>query len=418
MNLETEDETIAILQEALARDENNGLLLRPTPALADLRSKVPDHWFIVRDQNGQRLAEGQPPSVFARIGASLDEIGQARLGWNMADDSSSRPTARMKWIDTQAGRVQILTGSGPQVTPHKILMATSLVISSLILPSLVPLIIATIVVTPVVIRRALAGLSEAAAQARDIDINQLHTRLSADAVPSEAAPLVQAINDALDRLEREYEGQQRFLMAAAHELRTPIAVLQVRLESLAEGAVKDRLLEALNRLANLAGQLLDIQRLSQSAPEFARIDLVDLARRVASDLAPLAIAAGYEPALESDVDEMPIDGDQSSLERALTNLIQNAIQHGGRRGTITITVGSDYSISVTDEGDGVPAERNEDIFKPFHRLHPQRSGAGLGLHLVREIVRRHGGRITVINVPHGGACFRMTFRPPRQSASR
>ena len=88
-------------------------------------------------------------------------------------------------------------------------------------------------------------------------------------------------------------------------------------------------------------------------------------------------------------------GDAAALERALTNLVQNAIQHGPRRGTIGIRVSRPASIEVTDEGAGIPADQREQIFEPFYRLTPLDRGAGLGLNMVREIVLLHGGHVSV-----------------------
>ena len=106
---------------------------------------------------------------------------------------------------------------------------------------------------------------------------------------------------------------------------------------------------------------------------------------------------------------MQVLGDQAALERAVINLVQNAIAHGGRKGTITIHVEPSGAISVCDEGPGIAAEHHERIFEPFHRLQAHNRGVGLGLNIVREIVQRHKGRIAVSSGPGKGACFRMTF---------
>lgn len=100
-------------------------------------------------------------------------------------------------------------------------------------------------------------------------------------------------------------------------------------------------------------------------------------------------------------------GDQSSLERALTNLVQDAIDHGHRRGTILVRMTNDRRIEVCDDGDGILPEELEHIFEPFHRLHQGGRGAGLGLDLVQAIMRPHGGRIEADQSPSGGACMRM-----------
>ncbi|QCI64103.1 sensor histidine kinase [Phreatobacter stygius] len=413
-----EDAVADAVQVALTRDAEGRLMLRRTKELVQLRQDSPNLWFIVRDRQGQVLSEGQAPPEFARIGDALDHISQARLGWQIGDEPGL-PTARVKRVDTAAGNVQIISGSGGKLLLRKLVLGASILFLSAILPNLVLMTLATIIATSMVVRRALAGLGEAAAEAERIDIDKRGMRLPADTVPTEVTPLVKAVNDALGRLDEGYERHKRFLVDAAHELRTPIAILQTRLEALPQTPDKTRLLEDIARLANLAEQLLDLQRLNQRVGHFAPIDLVTIGRRVATDLAPLAIAAGYELSFDTAAQAVPVMGDQAALERALTNLVQNAIQHGGRRGAITIAVTADGSVEVADEGDGIPADQHERIFEPFHRLTPLDRGAGLGLNLVREIADIHGGDVSVFERPGGGACFRLTVpRLARPSPGR
>jgi len=407
-----EDHVIEIVQRALARDAQGGLTLRPTDELKRLREeKTPDLWFVVRDRQGHAFSEGAVPSEFARIGGALDEISQARLGWQLFDDGPRKPPARLKRVDSDAGTVQILTATQGKMSGGKAALATSLAFLGITLPGLLVMAAATAIATPMVVQRALAGLDTAADQARQIDFRKRGVRLSADAIPLEAVPLVGAINDALARLDEGYSRHQRFIADAAHELRTPIAILNTRLESLPPGPDKARLIEDCARLSTMAEQLLDIQRLDQCQNPPARVDLVAVAQGVAADLAPLAIAAGYELALDNAAECIETMGEHAGLERALTNLVQNAIQHGGRRGTITIQVGLPATLSVTDEGDGIPADQRALIFEPFYRLTPRDRGAGLGLNMVREIARLHGGQVAVLDGPNGGTCLRLALPP-------
>jgi signal transduction histidine kinase len=112
---------------------------------------------------------------------------------------------------------------------------------------------------------------------------------------------------------------------------------------------------------------------------------------------------------EPEIERVCVLGDELSLARAVTNLVQNAIEHGGRRGMIAVRVGRSGTITVSDEGAGIPPEHRERIFEPFHRLQPRPRGAGLGLNLVHQIVRWHHGEIAVLDESRGGASFRITL---------
>ena len=410
-----EDRVIDVVQRALTRDAEGGLTLRSTSELKELRAETPDLWFLVRDRQGRSLTEGAVPAEFAAIGGGLDQISQARLGWQMLEDDPRKPAARLKRVDTDAGNVQIITATQGRMTGAKALLMTSLAFLGIALPGLVVMGTATFVATPMIVQRAFRGLDTTAEQARRIDIHQRGARLSVERIPLEVVPLVTAINDALARLDQGYIRHKRFVADAAHELRTPIAILNTRLESLPSGPDKTRLLEDVARLSTLAEQLLDIQRLDRSGNPFTRVDLVAIAQSAAADLAPLAIAAGYDLAL--DAPAMPVEtmGDAAALERALTNLVQNAIQHGPRRGIIGIRVSNPACIEVTDEGAAIPPDQREQIFEPFYRLSPLDRGAGLGLNMVREIVLLHGGQVSVTDGADGGTCFRMTLRPSPNS---
>jgi signal transduction histidine kinase len=406
-----EERVIDVVKGAIGRKVPEGLLLSPTPELQRLRSETPGLWFLVRDRNGHSVSEGPVPPEFASIGDGLGDIGQAKLGWDKSQDASGHLAARMKRVDTAAGNVQIIATTEGKLTEGTSVLQTALLFLALTLPSLLLMSLSTFVATPLVVRNALVGLREVADRATKIDINERGTRLPIAKVPTELIPLVEAINDALGRLDEGYDKHRRFLADAAHELRTPIAILTTRLETLPPGNEKARLLEDAARLATLAEQLLDLQRLKHHLTEFSMVDLVSTAARVTADLAPIAVSAGYEISFASATDRIETYGEQASLERAVVNLVQNAIRHGGNRGTITVSVMLPATIEVCDQGCGIPAEQRQDIFEPFHRLEPHKRGTGLGLTLVREIVRFHGGEVSVVSADGPGACFQIALPP-------
>ncbi len=274
---------------------------------------------------------------------------------------------------------------------------------------LVLLALVTVAGVPWIVNRASRGISELARETQEIDIDRRSYRLPETAIPNELRPLVRGMNDALHRLDQAYGRHQRFILDAAHELRTPVAILQARLDSLVAGPERDRLVIDCERISALAEQLLDLQRLDANAKPLAAVDLVELCRDIAADLAPLAIDEGYEFSYEPAVQRSLVQADAASLRRAITNLVQNAIEHAGNRGTIVVRVERDGVIEICDDGPGVPEAERERIFEPFYRLKPRDRGAGLGLNLVLQIARRHGARMTVLSSPSGGPCFRMNF---------
>ncbi|MGX1788864.1 sensor histidine kinase [Bosea sp. NPDC055332] len=413
MSFRSEENTIETLRGAVTRGPGDQLALRPTRELQRMRLQIPELWFVIRDRAGQRLSEGAVPSEYSALGEALDQIGQARLGWNIGDPP--RPTARVRWVRSAAGDIQVVTGTETPISTYLMVLGIALVLLKEVLPVLAVMAAAALLVTPWVVRSALAGLGQAVTQAQRIDVERRGVRLPLENVPVEVEPLVSAVNAALARLDKGHERHKRFLAAAAHELRTPIAILQTRLEALPLGPDKTRLLQDVTRLATVTEQLLDLERLDQQAASFARLDLVTLAQRVVVNLAPLAFLAGYQVEFTSRSETIAVWGDGPSIERALTNLVQNAIEHGGRSGSIAVRVDV-AMIEVSDEGSGIPPDERERIFEPFSRLRSQSRGLGLGLNLVREIMHRHGGEVIALDAASGGACLRMTF-PQRMPAA-
>ncbi|MGO4712763.1 sensor histidine kinase [Bradyrhizobium sp. 2TAF24] len=395
-------DAIEVIGRAIQRQPDGRLAVTETADLRALKADAPGLWFVARNAAGDELSGGTLPEAYRSLVGALDRI-------SFSDIRDTQPpynlAATIRSVETSAGTFTVLAGAGRMVG---LTFAIVFLSQLLLIPILILLALIALIAIPLIIGRAFSGIATVAAHAEEIDIDRRGTRLSVERIPAEVGPLVHAINGALQRLDEGYEQHQRFLSDAAHELRTPIAILQTRLELLPPGAMRTRLMLDTSRIAALAEQLLDMQRLDRS-DSFATVDLCDLCRKVAADLAPLAIASGYQLTLDTPPDAVKVTGDCGALTRAITNLVQNAIEHAGRQGAITIAVGRDGSIDVIDEGPGIPEQERDKIFAPFYRLQPQERGAGLGLNLVRDIVRRHGGHVSALAAAPGGARFRLVL---------
>ena len=256
---------------------------------------------------------------------------------------------------------------------------------------------------PIVLR----SLRPTTTAAASLDPADLTRRLPEKGVVKQLLPLVRAFNAALDRVADAFERRRRFIADVAHELRTPLAVLNMHVEQLPAESAKSDLQRTVFRLSHMVGQMLDAERLTLAGRPHEQIDLVELARCAVADIAPLGIANGYDVSLIAARPELLVHGDPHAIGRAVSNLLGNAIAHGGGTGSIEVRV-SDRRIEVADQGPGIPPEARERIFEPFRRERWDRDGCGLGLHLVREIMRAHHGEASVTS--NGvGAVFRLQF---------
>ncbi|AJC19468.1 sensor histidine kinase [Pandoraea pulmonicola] len=398
--------TIDALKESIGRAPDGSLVLRDSPSLKRLRAEVPDLWFIVEDDSGHVLRDGTPPAEIQALLPLPTSLSDARFSNDAQYSSVGFAVARR--VESPAGRLRMVTGTQGRVTLRQIVRQSESAYNlALYLAAMMG--IAALVVTPIVVRRALRSLGRVSAEAERIDIDSIGVRLDTRDLPSEMLPLVNAVNGALARLDKGIEARKRFIADAAHELRTPIAILTTRIAALPSGAARNRLQEDCARLATLADQLLDLQRLDQSAMTFTQVDLVALAQRVVADMAPMTFAGGYDMAFDADGEHVFVRGDELAIERALTNLIQNAANYGRRRGTITVRVSREAWMEVCDEGDGIPEDQRHSIFEPYRRLSEDTHGIGLGLDLVQRVMHLHGGEATVTQSAPKGACFRLSF---------
>ena len=278
--------------------------------------------------------------------------------------------------------------------------------------------------------RALRPIESVTAELDAIQPTNLSSRLPVAPVNDEVARLSAVINAFLERLERASVTERRFASDAAHELRTPLAVLRTGLEvTLARersaddnrAALTSALREVLS-LCRIADELLMLARLNgEVSVESARLNLRALVVEIASTVEPLAQAREIQLRVGADRDVF-VDGNAGHLRRLIVNLLDNALKFTPANGSIEVrlTQGSDRAVlRVADSGPGIAPDEMPFIFDRFFRgASTPGEGSGLGLSLCREIARLHGGDIAVANRPTGGCEFVVTIPLARSDSKR
>jgi signal transduction histidine kinase len=282
-----------------------------------------------------------------------------------------------------------------------------------------PMLLLLLAIDIAIFRRALLPLLQASEMAKKISPSAMDVRLSPHDIPKEILPLVQAVNQALGRLEVGFRVQREFTADAAHELRTPLAILRTRVDTLADRAVSRALHQDIERMTRIVGQLLDIAELeTYSIDPQETADLRAICAEVAEFAAPLALSQGKSIALSGTEASLSVNGNPEMLSRAIRNLVENAINHSPPGSTVEIVVEDSGIVRVLDEGPGIADDERELVFQRFWRRDRRRAGsAGLGLSIVQRIAEAHAAIVSVENRPSGGANFSLRFARVVQSGA-
>ncbi|VVP80429.1 Sensor protein QseC [Pseudomonas fluorescens] len=250
-------------------------------------------------------------------------------------------------------------------------------------------------------------------------------------LPSELEPMQAALNRMLAQIQEVLGRERRFIADAAHEMRTPLAVLRVHAQNLLEAGTEEERRESLafliagvDRTSRLVNQLLTMARLEPKAgaPTLRAIDLTQSIRDSLVQLTPWLLSKHLELAFDGSDHPCNLTTDAASIDIALNNLITNAANFSPEQGVITVQLNQAegfYHLSVEDQGPGIDEADRARLFERFYsRGNPQ--GAGLGLTIVNAIATRLGGRITLVNRPEGGlrAILSIPDGKPRRPAQR
>jgi len=231
---------------------------------------------------------------------------------------------------------------------------------------------------------------------------------------SELNPLIDALNAYMDRVRAQMAAQRRFISNAAHQLRTPLALLSTQAAYARRETGKEARDEALTALqqsalalARLAEQLLTLSRAEPGSrrPRADRVDLAEAARHVLETLAPMAVARHIDLGLEEN-GTVPVSGDGTMLRELIVNLVDNALRYTPEGGSITVAVKAEEReavLTVADSGPGIPEAEREHVFERFYRVGGAAGdGSGLGLAIVREVADNAAGRVTLSDSAAGG----------------
>lgn len=269
---------------------------------------------------------------------------------------------------------------------------------------------------------ALYPLRELTSQIEDIQAKNLKEPILSKSNSTEIERLTLAFNRLLLRLEETFATQRQFSANAAHELRTPLAVMSTKFEVFEKNKNPDEAdyKEAIgmartqtDRLSHVIDILLEMTEL-QSAPKSDSISLAEITEEVICDL--VAVAEKKSISLVQDDGEARLTGSDTLVYRAIYNLIENAIKYNKEDGKVSVAITEDENFAkviITDTGSGIAKEDWDKIFEPFFRVDKSRSrsmgGAGLGLALVKEIAVRHGGDVKVIESSNKGSSIELSL---------
>jgi two-component system sensor histidine kinase TctE len=261
--------------------------------------------------------------------------------------------------------------------------------------------------------RPLLALRESIRQRSAEDLDPI---LAAQA-PTEIRPLIDAINGHMSRLDRMLKTRQRFLADAAHQIRTPLAVLGTQAEYGGRQSDPEEMrrtfasmLDSIRGARHMANQMLVLARAEHApAQECAALDLAELAREVAGELAAPALKKQVELAFEALGAPPRLHGNATMLREMISNVVDNALRYTPPNGHVTLSISSvptptpRVRLCVTDDGPGIPVAERGKVFRRFYRIlgSGDFEGSGLGLCIAQEICKTHGGAIHLSDASGG-----------------
>lgn len=402
-----------LVGQSIVRDADGALHIEPGAELRREAEQTPTLRFAVFETMRSPALRGSFADMSAAL-AGVTSVEARGMDFFFVSDAGRRTAASVWRWKTPVGPLYIASG-GMAFRWKNVFYAfrNEFVSQSLYLAAVFSVSAAAVWLA---VRRSLAPLRRAAEAAERIDLDSLGQGLRIDDAPIEIRPLVDAVNRALMRLDASVARMRRYTANAAHELRTPVAILRARLENPEERGFRIDLQRDTRRIQTIIEQMLVAARLTEGqAPEDQDVDLSATARGIVADYSPLIFKAGRRIAFEAPDAPVRLRSNRMAIECIIANLIDNALRAEPEGGTVLVRVDADRSVSVIDHGEGVAEKDRELIFEPFCRRNEAGSGIGLGLAIVKELIDKLGGRIFVETTPGGGATFALSLPGRRDS---
>jgi signal transduction histidine kinase len=409
------EEQASAVARALSVSPDGRITMDLTPALkAEFSEAYGRYFYAVLDPAGKALFSSGPgvtqvfpiePSVVLPEVREVELANKIIWGVTVPDNVSGRP---------------VLIQVGEDLS-HRDALTDDIVANFFVRVGWITLPILLLLLTAdiIIFRRAVRPLIQASQDAQNIGPMRTDIRIPTGDIPSEILPLVEAVNQALDRLERGFRMQREFTADAAHELRTPLAILRARLETLTDTRLRHELNDDIDSMSRIINQLLEVAELDVVVlAQSDQTDLTSVGSEVVQAMAPLALRQNRSLALTGASDAVWVRGNAEMIRRAIRNLVENALRHTPTGTTVEVNIDGNGGVHVSDEGPGVPFAERELIFQRFWRRDRRRiGGAGLGLAIVRRIVDAHDGTVAVTDGAAGGAVFSIrlhsTGGPPK-----
>lgn len=348
---------------------------------------------------GQHMARiGQRPFFLRYSEAMPDAAGSAASNLSAQPTEGSRQLAVSVQL-SDGGWINFVTAVGAQDSVWSLRFGLSMGV----------MIVLVVLISAILVRYLNKPLDLLSSAARRLGHNVAAPPLPVSG-PREVREAIRAFNDMQAQVQRLVEDRTQMLTAISHDLRTPITLLRLRAEFVGEEAERTRMLATLDDMESMISGVLAFARddAAKESPEL--VDISALVASICHDMADAGLPVEFEQG-----PRLIYSCRRSSMVRAITNLIDNAIKYGRRARVRLEPTGEAIRITIDDDGPGIPGDLMEKAFRPFVRLDPSRGGdrrgTGLGLSIARSMILANGGRLTLENRREGG--LRATIRLPR-----